>query len=706
MCCRSNMPFENAETPQKALLPADLFPNYDSSGTQSVEKEQTPLDSLVLNFDSVFPQMEDLSTPHNTDGILDSTPSSLPRRDSPALDGQRESQQQSGLMTRAATNVLKRWFDKHFDNPYPSKQRKSSLAEETGLTVTQVSTWFSNARRRRKYRYHNGALTGASRPLEISQPVNGNSSFLSPLERWRNSPPEAEAASLDAIMSAVVNCEKSGLSPNNHGNQQASQYTPNDSRSVASSNASGSGLSNSSVSSAHSLGSHSSNGSFNRFYVAETQRRRRRRPKPTTVLTKTAGKAPQGPRPYQCTFCTDAFRTKYDWARHEKTLHLSLESYTCSPIGPIYLDLDGAERCVFCDLPHPSECHSDSHSYSRCQEKPAVLRTFYRKDHLVQHLRLVHGVSHMLPAMDSWKSQVDAINSRCGLCGERFVTWSARNEHVAQHFRDGASMKDWKGPRGLDPSVALAVQNAMPPYLIGIESIGMDPFSASQLVGGSLNTEDNTMATYPLSNVPKPSPFECFTVQLTDFVRKAQASGLAITDCMLQIEARCMLFGDDDPWNQTPADNTEWLELFKKGMGLDTVAGPSDGVSPQPNSRGAMELLPLFSAGPWAPWAVLTPHPGDVDPSTSVEEYMAWSWQTPEALAEFRKYYMNTCSQATSGGFADATVSSTQAEFMQYYNDLLSAGTLQEVGDIDPSGLSSPTQALSSYTFEDTTESV
>lgn len=32
-------------------------------------------------------------------------------------------------------------------------------------------------------------------------------------------------------------------------------------------------------------------------------------------------------RRYQCTFCTDTFKTKYDWRRHEITLHLSLEQW-------------------------------------------------------------------------------------------------------------------------------------------------------------------------------------------------------------------------------------------------------------------------------------------------------------------------------------------------------------------------------------------
>lgn len=35
---------------------------------------------------------------------------------------------------------------------------------------------------------------------------------------------------------------------------------------------------------------------------------------PTTI------KAPV--RTYQCTFCTETFKTKHDWQRHEKSLHL------------------------------------------------------------------------------------------------------------------------------------------------------------------------------------------------------------------------------------------------------------------------------------------------------------------------------------------------------------------------------------------------
>ena len=41
--------------------------------------------------------------------------------------------------------VLRQWYTK---NPYPSPREKRQLAEQTGLTTTQVSNWFKNRRQR------------------------------------------------------------------------------------------------------------------------------------------------------------------------------------------------------------------------------------------------------------------------------------------------------------------------------------------------------------------------------------------------------------------------------------------------------------------------------------------------------------------------------------------------------------------------------
>lgn len=71
--------------------------------------------------------------------------------------------------------------------------------------------------------------------------------------------------------------------------------------------------SDSSVASAESNASSVSNG-----------RRRRQRKKAAQPRIRRAGSEK---RRYQCTFCTDAFKTKHDWQRHERALHLSLDQW-------------------------------------------------------------------------------------------------------------------------------------------------------------------------------------------------------------------------------------------------------------------------------------------------------------------------------------------------------------------------------------------
>lgn len=246
---------------------------------------------------------------------------------------------------------------------------------------------------------------------------------------------------------------------------------------------------------------------------------------------------------------------------------------------------------------------------------------------------------------ETWRSEVTHVNSRCGFCKETFTRWGDRSNHLVAHFREGLLMKDWKGCRGLDPAVALAVENAMPPYLIGAESTGINPFSASTRclkprndVGQSSNNESCPQQKEDI----QPTPFEQLTERLIRFVRERQAIGVAVTDDAIQHEARCFVYGDEDPWNQTVADNADWLQLFKDGMGLglslSTTTNDSAAVSPKPS-------FPL----PWTTNTTTntTNTPGSNEPQSPpescahvappVDPWMPWAWQSPECLAEFRR---------------------------------------------------------------------
>ena len=54
------------------------------------------------------------------------------------------------MATRESTSALKAWLNEHLKNPYPTKGEKIMLAIITKMSLTQVSTWFANARRRLK----------------------------------------------------------------------------------------------------------------------------------------------------------------------------------------------------------------------------------------------------------------------------------------------------------------------------------------------------------------------------------------------------------------------------------------------------------------------------------------------------------------------------------------------------------------------------
>lgn len=145
------------------------------------------------------------------------------------------------------------------------------------------------------------------------------------------------------------------------------------------------------------------------------------------------------------------------------------------------------------------------------------------------------------------------------------------------------------------------------------------------------NTNDTShMGSAPKFTSQQPTPFEVLTERLIRFAQERQSAGAPITDESLQQEARCFFYGDEDPWNQTVADNPDWLQLFKDGMGLGpSLSSVSNGAS-----------FPL----PWALDMTSSNSPKNCPSSTCapadeslVDPWMPWAWQSPECLAEFRR---------------------------------------------------------------------
>lgn len=53
-----------------------------------------------------------------------------------------------GKLPEQATGQLKKWIFNHMSNPYPSEEEKVVLCAQTGLSLSQLNNWFTNARRR------------------------------------------------------------------------------------------------------------------------------------------------------------------------------------------------------------------------------------------------------------------------------------------------------------------------------------------------------------------------------------------------------------------------------------------------------------------------------------------------------------------------------------------------------------------------------
>lgn len=430
---------------------------------------------------------------------------------------------------------------------------------------------------RRRSRYLTRNAAAQSGPVFIP-----NASSLDPMERWRNSPPEEEPALIPDIIDALKTAPEPPEKPSgSRGNNAFRDY-----RHAVSTT---SGESSASSRDSQQSGRSSSSGR-GRFRAGKNTRKKQNN---TNVL-----------RRYCCTFCCDKFKSKYDWARHEKSLHVTLEAWYCAPFGTTIPSTPGETLCAFCGITNPTQAHINTHEPTACEtpSSPGTRRSFRRKDHLVQHLRLVHNITAPIipPSLESWKVGHSSIPCRCGFCSKSLSTWDQRTEHLADHFRRGLTMSSWTGEHDFPPDFAALVANALPPYLIASESHSCIPFSATNcdvqdhfaqissraVVDAADETEASTIAAPQVSSVALPlraiapgvapeqlSLFtQVLTLHLSRFAQEQIRRGVVPSDEMFQRESRRVLYDSDDSWNQTIADNPEWMMAFR-GLHCDGGEG-------------------------------------------------------------------------------------------------------------------------------------
>jgi hypothetical protein len=363
------------------------------------------------------------------------------------------------------------------------------------------------------------------------------------------------------------------------------------------SNSSTSLASECSNSSTHSTASASSAASTGRRSSSSNRRQRKK-----AASTSASKKIDSDTRPFKCTFCCDAFKSKYDWRRHEKSLHLDLEVWKCAPMDGMLTESESTESCcAYCGNPSPDSLHLEIHHHQACINRATAARCFRRRDHLAQHLRVFHKL-HDLPQLDNWVEQAPAIKSRCGFCNSPLASWDERADHLAGHFRQGCTMRDWQGGHGFDDNIAARLTNALPPYYLATESQSLVPFSATSAEAKDhfAQISARTAGAFledpgPATSIDRNQPFELLeqvstlhTPALLDsrarsaeafadilashlarFALEYRRAGVYLSDDMLQREARQVLYSSDDPWNQTIADSPMWLKEFRDRHGLN-----------------------------------------------------------------------------------------------------------------------------------------
>ncbi|PTB40335.1 hypothetical protein M441DRAFT_70163 [Trichoderma asperellum CBS 433.97] len=431
--------------------------------------------------------------------------------------------------SRESSKLLIKWFEDHYSYPYPSKEETETLQHQTGLSKTQIKNWLANTRRREKM--HQSIKSSRKATAEINFDIvsidmpkrpdtptvqtRRNHHTMGPLERWVDSPPESEPATVTAIAKAVKSAKSSRSWPLSKSIDDGSGRSINETSDNSYGTSSGSSLA--------SIYSYGSSDSFTggAALVRSRSRRRRRRllPRPRRSLMRNKQ------HPFQCTFCAESFKTKYDWQRHEKTLHIPLERWLCSPDGPRAIDSEtGQLVCVFCGISEPNDSHISGHNPNSCQE-----RRFNRKDHLKQHLHLVHKSKLIDAITEGWKTSTTIIRSRCGFCGAHLDSWNDRVEHLADHFKMGKTMDNWTGDWGFEDAITDTLENAIPPYLLGEERNSPFPFEASDISPESPRTA-----------------YELLVVELSCFVETHQEkTGQIPGNDAMQLEACRIIFASE-----------------------------------------------------------------------------------------------------------------------------------------------------------------
>lgn len=371
--------------------------------------------------------------------------------------------------------VLENYFA---HEPYPSPSRVNALADDLGLPHKSVKTWFNNHRARcpqaAKLQTPITPVAPRSAPATFAEPAFLDTSFMPSSmppavtsngtgltkERLASVSSSSSGSSRRSVtMDRFLNITPAEDEPNFvPGPLRLQTDCPSLTHSASYSNSNHLQFENNTPASVCSTDSYAESRATSTSFSSAPRRGRRRfgaarhEPYPSYQSLRSArsNDTPDTPASgngvYVCTFCHKRYRNKYEWKRHEESVHVPNKLYICL----CGVNDKFADPCTFCGDRWPSAVHDCYNNYQQCLDKPEQERTFTRKDHLLQHIRQVHqeDPANIKDTVDHWckPAPPPALGSetlRCGFCQRDCPTWKDRVDHVAQHFQDGLDISQW-----------------------------------------------------------------------------------------------------------------------------------------------------------------------------------------------------------------------------------------------------------------------
>ncbi|KAF0638092.1 hypothetical protein FPSE5266_04442 [Fusarium pseudograminearum] len=412
--------------------------------------------------------------------------------------------------TLEALRSLKEWLSAHTDNPYPTEEEKTILEHQTGLSRTQITNWLANARRRRTIT--DGRASGNTQVPEGYTPTRSGT----PIPR-RGQPLR-------------------DLNPLQRWENSPPENEPATASDIARAMESG-----------ELIRSRSRRGTF----ASDEKTRRRRRHRRLSALRIKGRNALFEECPLESRL--QAFvRTQ-----RAKGIHAVSDEELQREAGRIMLQMESelqAKPEYVANWLIGFLNHSTGWIGVFRQRAELVLVSDSQNAVELNNISQWQDGAQWQVGGSAWLTGNDWLLVGHGDAAGDNTPWGTGIENSTDHTSTDASLRDFTWLWSDDQS---------PP---AIPQSNPSPEAESQ---STLRPTWLGPGIYVLND---PNHIPWFAREMKRWVKAAMSPNNPIShvpsDEELRHQARCLLYNDDDPWNQTAADNAQWLEMFKKDVGI------------------------------------------------------------------------------------------------------------------------------------------